>query len=227
MTVVPATGGIDRRRFLQISLGAGGWLATVGTLAACSGSSPSSASHAPTSTTEPSSSVASTTTTATAATSATVPSTDGSEPTTIAATSTTVAPAPSFHPNPFIRIGTDGSVTFIIHRSEIGQGIHTGLAMVIADELDVDLATVQVESAMADAAFGSQTTGGSGSMTDNYGPVRQAAAVARQTLVAAAAQGWSVPVSECTTDIGAVVHTPTKRRTTYTCLLYTSPSPRD
>ena len=96
-------------------------------------------------------------------------------------------------PNAFVRIGRNGIVTLTIARAEMGQGIYTALAMLIAEELEVDLAQVQVEHAPADQArfanplLGFQVTGGSTSVQAFFTPLRQADATARALLVAAAA----------------------------------------
>ena len=95
----------------------------------------------------------------------------------------TVASAPVFAPNAFLRIGTDGSVTIIAKHVEMGQGAHTGIATVLAEELDADWAQVRVESAPANAklyanlAFGTlQGTGGSSAMANSWSQLREAGA---------------------------------------------------
>jgi isoquinoline 1-oxidoreductase subunit beta len=112
-------------------------------------------------------------------------------------------------PNAFVRIAPDDSVTVIIGKSEMGQGIYTGLAMALAEELDVDPARVRVELAGADAAFNvpfmpMQFTGGSMSTSTTYQPLREAGARARAMLLAAAARRWNLDDAKLHTQDGAV-----------------------
>ena len=126
-----------------------------------------------------------------------------------------------FAPNAFVRIGADGSVTIIAKHVELGQGAYTGIATVLAEELDADWAQVKVESAPADAkryanlSFGMQGTGGSSAMNNSWAQLREAGAKARAMLIAAAAQQWGVPASELTTDTGMVYHRPSTRQASY------------
>jgi isoquinoline 1-oxidoreductase beta subunit len=99
----------------------------------------------------------------------------------------------NFTPNAFVRIGPDDVITVIIGKSEMGQGVYTGLPMVLAEELDVNPSQVKVEFAPVDPAFfmpwfPAQLTGGSASTNTTYQPLRQAGATARAMLIAAAAQ---------------------------------------
>ena len=115
----------------------------------------------------------------------------------------------SFKPNAFLRISPDDTVTVIIGKSEMGQGVYTGLAMAAAEELDVDPARVQVEFAPADPAFNVpfapvQFTGGSMSTSTTYMPLREAGAKARAMLVAAAARQWNVAPESLRTENGEV-----------------------
>ena len=101
----------------------------------------------------------------------------------------------NLQPNAFVRVAPDDTVTVIIGKAEMGQGIYTGLAMVVAEELDVDPKRVKVEMAGADPAFNVpgtplQFTGGSMSTSTTYQPLREAGAKARAMLMAAAAQRW-------------------------------------
>ncbi|MGB5103393.1 MAG: xanthine dehydrogenase family protein molybdopterin-binding subunit [Steroidobacteraceae bacterium] len=114
-------------------------------------------------------------------------------------------------PNAFLRITPDGQVTVICGLSEMGQGVHMGIAMLVAEELDADWQRVRVEQAPADKAYanpmlGMQGTGGSTSIRAHYEPMRKAGATARQMLVTAAAQAWGVDAATCRTDNGRVVH---------------------
>jgi isoquinoline 1-oxidoreductase subunit beta len=126
-----------------------------------------------------------------------------------------------FAPNAFVRVGTDGSVTVISKHVEMGQGAYTGIATVLAEELDADWAQVKVESAPANAklyanlAFGMQGTGGSSAMNNSWAQLREAGAKARSMLLTAASRQWAVPVTELTTDSGVVYHHPSGRQASY------------
>ncbi|ALM52231.1 xanthine dehydrogenase family protein molybdopterin-binding subunit [Halomonas huangheensis] len=118
-----------------------------------------------------------------------------------------------FEPNAFLRIGEDNKVTVIAKHLEMGQGTYTGLATIVAEELDADWSQVDVESAPADASrynnlfWGpSQGTGGSTAIANSWEQLRQAGASARAMLVAAAAQQWGVPGEEIVVEKGMVKH---------------------
>jgi isoquinoline 1-oxidoreductase beta subunit len=117
-----------------------------------------------------------------------------------------------FQPSVHLSIGEDGRVTIVCHRSEMGQGIRTGLCMVVADELEADWTSVHVDQAIGDPKYGSQNTDGSSSIrTGEYTRLRQAGAAARQMLEGAAAAEWGVPATEVAAKNGTVVHAATKR----------------
>src|SRR5688572_14588754 len=114
-------------------------------------------------------------------------------------------------PNAFVRIAPDDTVTVVIGKSEMGQGIYTGLAMVLAEELDVEPARVKVEFAGADPAFNVpfmpiQFTGGSMSTSTTYTQLREAGARARAMLLGAAAQKWGVDAATLRTEKGKVLN---------------------
>ncbi|WP_334188974.1 xanthine dehydrogenase family protein molybdopterin-binding subunit [Noviherbaspirillum sp.] len=148
--------------------------------------------------------------------------------------------------NGWIRIARDGTVLLAMPQSEMGQGVYTALPMLVAEEMDVPLARIQIEQAPIDKIFGNiamlrdglpfhpdgagtlkkasewftgkmarelglMVTGGSSSVKDTWGPMREAGAAARAMLVAAAAREWNVPASECRTEDGAVLHGSGKR----------------
>src|SRR5664279_5767094 len=120
-----------------------------------------------------------------------------------------------FTPNAYLHIAPDGKVTVVVARSEMGQGVRTALPMILAEELDADWTQIAIEQAGASTLFGDQTTGGSASVRTTWDPMRQAGAAAREMLVAAAALQWNVPVTECSTEKGFVVHSASKKRESY------------
>ncbi len=117
-----------------------------------------------------------------------------------------------FAPNAWIEIGRDGVITFVCPRNEMGQDVHTALAMLVAEELEVDPREIRVVQAPVDpgrytnALLGAQITGGSTSIRDAWEPLRRGGAMARTLLVAAAAARWDVPAAECRAEGGRVVH---------------------
>lgn len=124
-----------------------------------------------------------------------------------------LAVAGTFEPNAFVRIGADGVITIIAKNPEVGQGVKTMLPMLVAEELDVPLAMVTVEQAMADEKrYGRQVAGGSTATPLNWEPMRKAGAAGRHLLLAAAAATWNVPVAECSTDGTGTVHHKASRR---------------
>src|SRR5512143_2042716 len=127
-----------------------------------------------------------------------------------------------FEPNAFLRIGTDNTVTVISKHLEMGQGTYTGLATILADELDADWKTVRIEGAPADARrynnlfWGpAQGTGGSTAMANSWEQLRHAGAAGRAMLVGAAAHQWGVPAAEVAVRDGVVSHAKSKRRATF------------
>lgn len=123
------------------------------------------------------------------------------------------------NPNVFISLAPDGQVTLINHRGEMGQGIRTSVAMVMADEMGADWNRVTVKQAIAhEEKFGNQNTDGSRSMRHWFDPLRRAGAAARQMLEQAAANQWDVPVSECRVGIHEVLHTPSNRTLSFAAL---------
>lgn len=128
----------------------------------------------------------------------------------------------AFEPNAFLRIGEDNSVTVISKHLEMGQGTYTGLATIVAEELDADWNQVRVESAPADAKrfnnlfWGpAQGTGGSTAMANSWEQLRKVGATARAMLVAAAAKQWNVPAGEITVANGEVRHAASSRKASF------------
>lgn len=133
---------------------------------------------------------------------------------TLEATATPEATA-WLEPNIYLTVDNRGIVTVRAFRSEMGQGIRTAIAMIVAEELGVDWPAVRVEQSPADSAYGNQVTGGSVSVSDHYSILRQAGGVARQILVAAAANRWGVEVASCRTESGEVIHPDGEQRLSY------------
>jgi isoquinoline 1-oxidoreductase beta subunit len=118
-----------------------------------------------------------------------------------------------FKPNGWVRIDPDGTVTLTIGKSEMGQGVRTALAVMLADELGADWSRIKlVQASPGPAPFDDLGTGGSGSMEEGWAMMRPAAAAAREMLLGAAAAEWNVPPNECKTVRGAVAHESSGRR---------------
>jgi isoquinoline 1-oxidoreductase beta subunit len=116
-------------------------------------------------------------------------------------------------PLTFVAIGEDGIVTVIVHRSEMGQGIRSGLPLIIADELEADWSRVRVKQAPGDEPkFGNQNTDGSRSVRHFFEPMRRCGAAARAMLEAAAAASWNVPVGSVRAVNHEVVHADSGRK---------------
>ena len=124
-------------------------------------------------------------------------------------------------PNAFVRVGPDNLVTIVCKHLEMGQGNTTGLATLVADELDADWSLVRTEYAPSDAKIYNNTlygamqiTGGSSTIANSFGQMRSAGATARAMLVNAAANAWNVPASEIKTTNSVLTHA-SGRRATY------------
>lgn len=130
-------------------------------------------------------------------------------PTAVLSTATgTPEPRPPYEwaPNIYLKIDQDGILTVTAFRSEMGQGIRTATAMLVAEEADVAWDSVRIEQAPADSHYGDQQTGGSVSVSTYYYPLLVAGAAAREMLVQAAAQTWDVKAEDCKTEPGYVIH---------------------
>ncbi|MGM4916783.1 molybdopterin cofactor-binding domain-containing protein [Tardiphaga sp. 813_E8_N1_3] len=126
-----------------------------------------------------------------------------------------------FAPNAFIRIDTTGKTTLVMPQVEMGQGIYTAIAMILAEELDADYAQIALQHAPpSDKLYGNplfviQATGGSTSVRAFWKPLRNAGATARAMLVQAAAEQWQVEPASCTASNGQVMHAASGRKLSY------------
>ncbi len=125
-----------------------------------------------------------------------------------------------FPPNAFIRIAADDSITIVVNKSEMGQGVYTSLPMLIAEELEADWSRISVESAPVAAvynhtAFGMQMTGGSSSIPSSWEQLRRVGASGRIMLIRAAAQQWGVPENECHAENSQVIHAGSGKKLSY------------
>ena len=118
----------------------------------------------------------------------------------------------SYAPNAWLEISTAGAITIWCGHSEMGQGVETSLPMLVAEELSCDWRRVKVIQADLDPKYGSQITGGSGSVRGSFDTLRKAGAAAREMLVTAAASAWAVPSTECRAENSFVFHTATQRK---------------
>lgn len=121
------------------------------------------------------------------------------------------AAAKPFAPNPFIQIGSDGVVTIVCARSEMGQGVRSTTPVLMADELGADPAKIRVVQADGDDRYGDQDTDGSSSIRMLFDQMRAIAATARVMLVTAAAKRWGVPAAGLVAHDDAV-HDPARKR---------------
>jgi len=125
-------------------------------------------------------------------------------------------PAESFFPNVWLKISPSGTVTITVAKSEMGQGPHTYFPMIVAEELEADWQSINVEQALAHPdKYGSQNTGGSQGVRTSWDKLRKAGASAREMLISAAAQKWNVPGSSCYARQGKVFHRPTNKSYTF------------
>jgi len=118
-------------------------------------------------------------------------------------------------PNVYVAIDRKGTVTVTVPRVEMGTGIRTSLAMILADELDADWHRIQVVQAQGDVKYGDQNTDGSRSVRQFFTVMRQAGATARHMLIAAASAQWKVGAETCHTENGEVIHAGSGRRRSY------------
>lgn len=120
-----------------------------------------------------------------------------------------------FQPNPFIRIEPDNTITIWVARSEMGQGVRTGLPMIVCEELGVDWEQITIEQADANPKYGPQGTGGSRSVNSSWDRLRNAGAAAREMLVQAAANAWGVEPGTCRVEKAMVIHDGSGKKMSY------------
>src|SRR5580692_175124 len=117
--------------------------------------------------------------------------------------------------NAWIHIAPDDSVTFMIHKVEMGQGTVTSLSQLLAEELECDWGKFRTEFPPVDPAFGFQGVVGSQSIRTSWDPLRKAGATAREMLIQSAAQTWGVDKSMCRAESGLVINTSTNAKLSY------------
>ena len=121
----------------------------------------------------------------------------------------------TFSPNVWLQIAPDNTVCIWVPKSEMGQGVQTALAMLVAEELEADWSTIRIHQAPTESTYGDERTQGSSSVRTLWVPLSRAGATAREMLVTAAARAWEVDRVMCGADKGYVVHLPTGRRMSY------------
>lgn len=129
--------------------------------------------------------------------------------------------ATDFEPNAFVTIHPDNTVVITIKHLEMGQGTYTGLATIVAEELDADWSQIKAVAAPANTkkyanlAMGLQLTGGSTAIANSYTQMREAGATAKAMLLAAAGERWKQPVSSLTVKSGEVIHAASGRQASF------------
>jgi isoquinoline 1-oxidoreductase beta subunit len=125
------------------------------------------------------------------------------------------APSAALEPDLWMSIASDGTVTIVAHRSEMGCGSRTALPLVVADELDADWSRVKIDQAIGDPKYGDQDTDGSHSVRSSFDLMRQVGGAGRAMLMTAAAAQWNVSARDCTTEPHFVVHRGSGRKLGY------------
>src|SRR6202051_4254083 len=119
-------------------------------------------------------------------------------------------------PRVFVSIASDGTVTIVAHRAEMGTGVRTSLPMIVAEEMEADWSRVRVRQAQGDEVkFGNQDTDGSRSVRHFFEPMRRCGAAARTMLEQAAAAQWGVPLADVRASKHEFVHRSTNRKLGY------------
>ncbi|CAN5778425.1 xanthine dehydrogenase family protein molybdopterin-binding subunit [soil metagenome] len=131
----------------------------------------------------------------------------------------------------WILINTSGKVTIVSHRAEMGQGVYQSIPQIVAEELEVNLADVNIIFAKGEPKkYGSQITGGSSTIRGSYKNLLNLGATAREMLIEAASKKWGVPKAECYAEAGHVMHRPSARKFHYGELVIDAsklPAPKD
>lgn len=130
----------------------------------------------------------------------------------------TLADNGGFSPNIWLTILADGGIRLSISKAEMGQGITTALAMLVAEELDARWDDIRLDLVDASDSYGNMATAGSTSIRELWQPIRQASAAAREMLLQAAATKLGVAISECHTDASQVVHSPSGRKLAFSAV---------
>jgi isoquinoline 1-oxidoreductase beta subunit len=120
-----------------------------------------------------------------------------------------------FKPNGWVRVGADGTLTLTIGKSEMGQGVRTSLAMILAEELEADWSRIKLVQASPGPEFKQLETGRTSSVASSWKMLRQAGAAAREMLITVAAARWKVDRATCSATKGEIVHAASKRRFKY------------
>src|SRR5947207_6546529 len=123
--------------------------------------------------------------------------------------------AATYEPNAALTITPDGLVTVHITKAEMGQGVGTALAQIVAEELEVDWKDVRIDYPTSDPKFGLMLTGGSWSVNWTFDALSRAGAAARLALIDAAAKSWNVSPADCVAERGVVRHLPSGRALRY------------
>ncbi|MFD2569257.1 molybdopterin cofactor-binding domain-containing protein [Spirosoma soli] len=121
----------------------------------------------------------------------------------------------TFEPNLYLKLTNTGKIIILAKNPEIGQGVMTSLPMIIAEELDVDWQSIEVQQAPLDSGYGEQSAAGSYAIKNNYDQLRKAGAAAREILTEVAAKRWNVPLNECYTRQGYVYRKGSDQRFRY------------
>jgi isoquinoline 1-oxidoreductase len=131
--------------------------------------------------------------------------------------------AATFEPNAWLTITPDGAITVHVAKAEMGQGIGTALAQIVAEELEADWKNVRLDYPVNDPKYGAMFTGGSRSIHESFDVLSRAGAAARMMLTDAAARLWAVDPADCRARLGLVTHRPTGRAISYGDLVARAP----
>lgn len=127
-----------------------------------------------------------------------------------------------FQANAWLKVGSDGSVIVYVVESEMGQGSTTLMPMILAEELEVDWENIKVERAPLKPVYGFQYTGGSSSIRKGWATLRNAGAMAREMIISAAAQKWSVNHQDCYAENSYVFHQSSGNKLSFAELVYSA-----